>query len=88
MGRLFSCFDLPLELLLAQAIPTVAARYYCVPLIRELEGYGDGISFDIDDKVSAKDFRIEKSGEHVGEKVGARPELVFPKGTGSALKPD
>lgn len=61
---------------------------YCVPLIRELEGHGGGISFDIDDKVSAKDFRIEKSGEHVGEKVEAKPELAFPKGTGSALKPD
>lgn len=62
---------------------------FCVSLIREIDaGHGGGNDFDIADKVSLEDFTVEKSGEHVGEKLEAEPEVGIAKGTGTGLAQD
>lgn len=70
--------------------PTMHMEYnFCVSLIREIDaGHGGGSDFDIADKVSLEDFTVEKSGEHVGEKLEAEPEVGIAKGTGTGLEQD
>ena len=62
---------------------------FCVSLIREIDaGHGGGNDFDIADKVSLEGFTVEKSGEHVGEKLEAEREVGIAKGTGTGLAQD
>jgi type I restriction enzyme R subunit len=70
--------------------PTMHMEYnFCASLIREIDaGHGGGNDFDIADKVSLEDFTVEKSGEHVGEKLEAEPEVGIAKGTGTGLAQD
>ena len=51
-------------------------------LVKELEAGGGGNDFDIADKITASNFRQEKTGEHAGE-MESRPEVSLPSSGGS-----
>ena len=62
---------------------------YCVALIRMLDANGGtGAPFSIEDKVFLEEFRVEKTGEHVGETLVAEPTIRIAKGTGTGLSED
>lgn len=59
---------------------------FCTSLIRAIDaGHGGGLDFDLTDKVTIEDFKVEKSGEHKGKQLAAEPEVTIAKGTGSGL---
>ena len=70
----------------SRGLGDVYKRQFCTSLIRAIDaGHGGGLDFDLSDKVTIEDSRVEKSGEHKGKQLVAEPEVKIAKGTGSGL---